>query len=68
MQICPRCNEPLVWTKTGTGFVYACPRCGGRAVTLSVVRKLAPHECVKELWCRTNRPGANHGPGCPVCR
>jgi membrane associated rhomboid family serine protease len=64
---CPRCKNRLVRTKTPDGFFFVCPNCQGRAVGLSIVRKLKHPVELKELWGRVSRGEGGRGVKCPIC-
>jgi len=68
MSVCPRCRERLIRVKTPNGFFFVCRRCQGRAVGLSVLRRLTTRESIKGLWTRAGQPGAKGPLGCPICR
>ena len=65
---CPRCKNRLVRTQTPDGLFFVCPNCRGRAVGLSVVRKLKRRGELKELWGRVSQGEGSRGVGCPICR
>ena len=65
---CPRCKNRLARTQTRDGLFFVCPNCRGRAVGLSVVRKLKHREELRELWGRVSRGEGGRGVGCPICR
>lgn len=68
MFVCPRCNQPLVKTRTKKGFVFVCRGCRGRSVAFSVVKKLARPEHAKSLWLQAGQHDAARGQRCPICR
>jgi hypothetical protein len=37
--VCPRCHVPLKDIRTSGGVFYGCDICGGRAVTIELLRK-----------------------------
>ena len=55
-------------TQTPDGLFFVCPNCQGRAVGLSIVRKLKRHGELKELWERVIQGEGSRGVGCPICR
>lgn len=67
MFVCPRCRERLVRTKTKHGVFFVCRGCQGRAVGVSVVRRMAGRKTAKDLWQAANHPEARSGAGCPTC-
>lgn len=46
---------------------FACGECGGRAVTLSALRRAADPKRVAGLWRQVFEKGVGEGPGCPAC-
>jgi Transcription factor zinc-finger len=48
--ICPRCELPLEQVRTSGGVFWACNVCGGRAVTIDLLRKLFTPESINPLW------------------
>lgn len=67
MQICPRCNIKLRKAVLDGMFVWDCPLCSGRAVSIEVVRKLVPLATVKELWNHAVSSTLSSEARCPVC-
>lgn len=68
MLACPSCSKRLVRVSTSSGVVYACGECGGRAVSMSVLRKEhTPAGVLKSIWqqAREGAPGQNRQ--CPHC-
>jgi membrane associated rhomboid family serine protease/Zn-finger nucleic acid-binding protein len=68
---CPRCQVPLQ-THVAHGAVhYVCPKCGGRAGNLALLRRTLPPEFVNRLWrsVREAHPTEHHGVlRCPSCK
>lgn len=46
---CPRCNVPLKEVRTSGGLFYACDGCGGRVVTIELLRKRFTAESINAL-------------------
>jgi membrane associated rhomboid family serine protease len=65
---CPRCNVPLKEVRTSGGLFYACDGCGGRAVTIELLRKRFTPESVNPLWLHAMRGEGRVGLPCPSCR
>lgn len=63
---CPGCEQPLQMVGDPGKRVFNCESCGGLAVVLSVLRKIAPDELVNELW-RHTRATTDPGRRCPSC-
>jgi membrane associated rhomboid family serine protease/Zn-finger nucleic acid-binding protein len=64
---CPTCRNRLLRVKGAAVFSYVCPRCRGRAVSLSVVGRAAGQACVRQLWVQKDRAAVVSGKKCPVC-
>ncbi len=47
--------------------MWTCPTCGGHALMLSVLRRRAPADFVRELWRAARRPDTPEGKPCPSC-
>jgi Zn-finger nucleic acid-binding protein len=65
---CPRCNVPLKEVCTSGGVFYACDGCGGRAVTIELLRKRFTPESINPLWLHAMRGQGRVGLPCPSCR
>jgi membrane associated rhomboid family serine protease/Zn-finger nucleic acid-binding protein len=66
--ICPTCQRPLQEVRTSYGIFWSCENCGGRAVSVELLRHAFTAESINPLWLH-----AIHGEGqssrkCPVCR
>jgi len=68
MQVCPRCERPLVRVKRREGIAFQCPGCRGCALGLAVLRKIVSRELVKNLWLLARRPQQPRGLRCAICR
>jgi len=68
MSVCPKCNQRLVRTKTEDGFFFRCRQCDGRAIGLSVLRRVIPRDYVTGLWLKARRGEGSPGQRCPICR
>jgi uncharacterized Zn finger protein (UPF0148 family) len=53
--ICPRCKLPLQEVRTSGGVLWACNVCGGRAVTIELLRKRFTPESINPLWLHAMR-------------
>ena len=67
MFLCPRCRDRLVRTDTPHGVFFVCRGCQGRAVALSVVRRMAGRKPARTIWIEANQEGGPAGVGCPIC-
>jgi Zn-finger nucleic acid-binding protein len=65
---CPRCNVPLKEVRTSGGVFYGCDVCGGRAVTIELLRKHFTAESINPLWLHAMRGEGRIGLPCPSCR
>jgi membrane associated rhomboid family serine protease/Zn-finger nucleic acid-binding protein len=65
---CPRCNVLLKEVRTSGGVFYACDVCGGRAVTIELLRKRFTPESINPLWLHAMRGEGRVGLRCPSCR
>jgi membrane associated rhomboid family serine protease/Zn-finger nucleic acid-binding protein len=65
---CPRCNVPLKMVRTSGGVFYGCDVCGGRAVTVELLRKRFTPESINPLWLHAIRGEGRVGLRCPSCR
>src|SRR2546421_13010881 len=65
---CPRCNLVLKEVRTSKGIFWACDQCGGRAITVELLRRIFTPESINPLWLHAIRgEGAKASP-CPSCR
>ncbi|HOX37601.1 MAG TPA: rhomboid family intramembrane serine protease [Candidatus Brocadiia bacterium] len=67
MNICPKCNSPLVKAKSDKGLFWVCKDCGGRAANVSLLRKLLPPAYVNGIWTRAKAGTGQKGRPCPFC-
>jgi len=65
---CPRCRVPLKELRTSGGILYGCDVCGGRAVTIELLRKRFTPESINPLWLHATRGDGRAGLPCPSCR
>lgn len=68
---CPRCQVPLKTHVTHGAVHYVCPKCGGRAGNLALLRRTLPPDFVNHLWrtVRDAHPTEHHGVlRCPSCK
>lgn len=67
MYTCPNCNVALDRLRGTTGLFWLCPKCGGRAATVSLLRKSVPREIVNSLWQSAKGGGYPRRRVCPGC-
>jgi len=66
--LCPRCKVPLKDVRTSGGIFYGCDVCGGRAVTIELLRKRFTPESINPLWLHAMRGEGRVSVPCPSCR
>ena len=59
---------PLKDVRTSGGVFYSCDVCGGRAVTIELLRKRFTPESINPLWLHATRGEGRIGLPCPSCR
>ena len=67
MFICPICKTRLVRTQNEHAVFWVCATCGGRAVTVPVLRKTVIRDYVNELWLSARESRAISERTCPAC-
>src|SRR5260370_8552391 len=65
---CPRCKVPLKEVRTSGGVFYGCDVCGGRAVTIELLRKRFTPESINPLWLHALRGEGRIDLPYPPCR
>jgi len=66
---CPKCNLPLTRIGTSMGVFWACNGCGGRAVTVELLRRTFTPESINPLWRHAISGKESSGArACPSCR
>ncbi len=69
MFTCPHCRTTLVRRKSAPlGLVWVCPSCGGRAMSVELLRKAIPPPLVNRLWQRARSGHYPANRSCPACR
>ena len=66
--LCPRCNVPLKEVRTSQGIFWACENCGGRALTVELLRRIFTPESINPLWLHAISGEGKSGRLCPSCR
>jgi membrane associated rhomboid family serine protease/Zn-finger nucleic acid-binding protein len=59
---------PLKDIRTSGGVFYGCDICGGRAVTIELLRKRFTEESINPLWLHATRGEGGVGLPCPSCQ
>ena len=67
MFTCPNCGSTLTRKQGNTGLFWTCEDCGGRAVSVALLRKLIGNVGVSAIWSRAINAGDNDGRSCPIC-
>lgn len=65
---CPRCNLPLKQVQMSGRIFWGCDTCGGRAVTVELLRRTFTPESINPLWLHALRSEGTRGLLCPSCR
>jgi membrane associated rhomboid family serine protease/Zn-finger nucleic acid-binding protein len=66
--ICPRCNAVLQEVLTSHGVLWACDKCGGRAVGLELLRRTFTPESINPLWLHAIGGEGQSSCRCPSCQ
>ncbi len=65
---CPNCKTTrLVKLQNEYGFFWGCPKCDGRAVNLSLLRKKFSHKFLANLWGMAYERKGPFSRRCPMC-
>ncbi len=64
---CPLCGDVLERGAGRQGLVWICRTCHGGAVTLPILRKVAPRGFVNALWQTALHRGRRSSLDCPAC-
>src|SRR5436190_18006746 len=68
MFVCPACSSELNRTAAPQGIVWVCPACNGRALNVSLLRRLVDRPHFNRIW-QTAWEGAVHTDRkCPCCQ
>jgi len=67
MFICPNCRNRLSRTQNKIGFYWVCPNCGGRAVSVPLLRRVLARDYVNSLWAAARDGEGTPGRRCPAC-
>jgi Zn-finger nucleic acid-binding protein len=64
---CPSCATPLEQMRLEHGVFWACARCGGRALSVELLRRTFAKEAINPLWLRVLSGAGRVGRNCPCC-
>ena len=65
--LCPACRIPLTEMRTGTGIIWRCEKCDGRAVGLQLLRRTFTPESINPLWLHAIHNEGSSARPCPSC-
>src|SRR5690349_4028706 len=65
--LCPACRIPLTKMHTGTGVIWRCEKCDGRAVGLQLLRRTFTPESINPLWLHAIHNEGSIARLCPSC-
>ncbi|MDP8246088.1 MAG: rhomboid family intramembrane serine protease [Candidatus Hinthialibacter antarcticus] len=67
MLVCPNCNKELKKGRHPHGVIWGCKHCGGRAASLSLLRKSIDKKTINQIWLRASNGVGVEGKRCPSC-
>jgi Zn-finger nucleic acid-binding protein len=65
--LCPACRIPFTKMRTGTGIIWRCEKCDGRAVALQLLRRTFTPESINPLWLHAIHNEGSIARLCPSC-
>jgi membrane associated rhomboid family serine protease/Zn-finger nucleic acid-binding protein len=65
--LCPACRIPFTKMRTGTGIIWRCEKCDGRAVALQLLRRTFTPESINPLWLHAIHNEGSTARACPSC-
>lgn len=65
--LCPACRIPLTEMRTGTGIIWRCEKCDGRAVGLQLLRRAFTPASINPLWLHAIHNEGSSARPCPSC-
>ena len=65
--VCPFCQSHLQRVRKPRNIYWACPRCGGRSSTISLLRLTLPAPIVNRLWQDVRHGNPPRSRPCPSC-
>ena len=67
MFTCPNCGSILTRKQGKAGLIWSCDSCGGRAISIALLRGLIGTERVSAIWSRAINVADKGGRPCPIC-
>jgi len=67
MFACPNCSNRLARVQNELGIYWGCQTCGGRTVSISVLRKAIDRDFVNQLWQKARSHSVPGVRRCPAC-
>ena len=64
---CPSCRSALTERRFAFGRFWQCDRCGGRAITVELLRRAFTAESINPLWRHAISNEGQPGRPCPLC-
>jgi len=64
---CPNCQAPLLQTQADHQTFWVCTGCGGRAVTIELLRRIVAASLLNRLWGAALQGQGTPGRPCPAC-
>lgn len=68
MFVCPACSSELNRTPAANGMIWVCPACKGRALNVSLLRRLVDRHHFNRLWQTAWESDAHTDRKCPSCQ
>jgi Zn-finger nucleic acid-binding protein len=67
LMLCPSCRRQLDETRFAFGRFWRCETCGGRAITVELLRRTFTAESINPLWLHAIASEGQMGRPCPQC-
>ncbi len=67
MFTCPNCGSGLKRTPAKAGIFWDCQSCGGRAVSVALLRRTIGQDRVSAIWSQAISTPEQDGRSCPIC-
>jgi membrane associated rhomboid family serine protease len=67
MFTCPKCQCRLSRVRNKLGVFWVCQKCGGRAVSVPLLRQVLTRDYVNRLWAAVHEGRGTPGRLCPAC-